>query len=355
MNERQNLPSASSCERYALCPGSFALEQICPEPPRSDNAYSGDLIHAALATEALADELTDEQLGTLEACKIQEAALVDGVFGDMLKRACRERRLWALDESLGKLWSGKPDVVYTSNLRGLVIDYKTGRGEVTEAAGNMQLRALAVLAAEHHGLTDVTVAIIQPLAGPVSTCRYNIADLHRASEEIDAIMREARAGTGPRRPSYKACLYCRAKSICPEARAVAETLPAVAGPQPLAMTAEQIGDFLRKARVAERVIESVRDEAKRMLAAGVEIPGVKLKPGANRETITKPEVVFGRFLALGGTQEQFMPAVKVTKSDLKTAVKTVTNQKGKTLDATLERLLADCVETKQSAASLEIE
>lgn len=355
MNERQNLPSASSCERYALCPGSFALEQTVPEPPQTDDARAGDLIHAALATEALAETLTDEQLRTLEACKIQEAALVDGVFGGKVKLSFREYRMWARDKNLGKLWSGKPDVVYVSNLLGLVIDYKTGRGEVTAATGNMQLRALAVLVAENHGLTDVTVAIIQPLAGPVSTCRYNIADLHRASEEIDAIMRDAKAGTGPRRPSYKACLYCRAKLICPEARAVAETLPAVAGPQPLAMTAEQVGDFLRKARVAERVIDSVRDEAKRMLAAGVEIPGVRLKPGANRETITKPETVFGRFLALGGTQEQFMPAVKVTKSDLKTAVKTVTNEKGKTLDATLERLLADCVETKQAAASLEIE
>ena len=58
-DERKNLPSASSMERYMLCPGSWAAEKGQPEQASSD-ADSGNRIHAALAGEAVNPPLTED-------------------------------------------------------------------------------------------------------------------------------------------------------------------------------------------------------------------------------------------------------------------------------------------------------
>jgi hypothetical protein len=117
---------------------------------------------------------------------------------------------------------------------------------------------------------------------------------------------------------------------------------------------EQIARILDVAKVAERIIEDARTLAKAALAEDPEsIPGWRLKPGATRTTITDPATVFGRFVALGGSQETFMPAVSVTVGKLEKQLKAVTGKKGKELDATLETLIAGVSETAQNAASLE--
>lgn len=353
-DERARLPSASSAGRYAACPGSFLLEGQAPPSETSADAAIGNRIHAALAGESV--ELSDDEQRLVELCREQEWHLVSRVFGAEPNQVAniRERRMWALNDDFERAWSGKPDAVYFYGRKALVIDYKSGRGAVESAEGNMQLRTLAVLVAESHGPDEITVAIIQPLAGAPSVCHYDTAALKQATAEIGYIMARIKLPDQPRNPSPDACKYCRAKEICPEARGEVAKLPALAkrDGRELTMTAEEIADFLSRAKVVEDVIESVRSKAKRILEDGGQIPGWKLKPGSTRESITKPETVFARFCAAGGTSEQFMPAVKLTKSELKAAVKVATNLKGKELDAKLDVILDGCTEAKQAAASL---
>ena len=133
------------------------MEQQVTEPETSSaDATTGNRIHAVLAGENVhkypADQivLTSEESEIVDLCTQQEAQLVQAVFrGSKPTTTVRERRFWSLDSEWRKLWSGKPDVVHLLGDRVLVIDYKTGRGEVEHATGNLQLRALAVLAAEH--------------------------------------------------------------------------------------------------------------------------------------------------------------------------------------------------------------
>lgn len=47
-----------------------------------------------------------------------------------------------------------------------------------------------------------------------------------------------------------------------------------------------------------------------------------------------------------------MACVSITKGKLKDALKTATGEKGKALEARMDSLLAGCVESKQSAATL---
>lgn len=348
-NERKNLPSASSMERYMLCPGSFNAEQGQLEQPSSD-ADSGNRIHAALAGETVNPPLTEDEERTAEACKVQAAALIYNMLGDD-GYTDKEKRIWSLDEQ----WSGKPDVVSLNAPRALVIDYKTGRGEVTDATGNMQLRALAVLVSDSYWADRVTVAIVQPLAGPVSTCTYDSDALDTARKEITWILEGVHKTDAPRIPSAKACKYCKAKAVCPEAQKLATDAPLIVSRngRELSISPERMAEFLEQIPAIEAVVEAVQAKAKRMLEADpASVPGWALKPGAARESITDPAQVFARFVALGGTQEQFMPAITVTKTRLRDAVKGVTSEKGKALDARMDAILAGLTEEKQAAPSL---
>jgi len=354
-DERQGLPSASSAHRYALCPGSFLLEQSIQQPEVSgSDAQIGNRIHGYLAGEGIA--LNEEEFRIATDSRLQEIELVKAVFPfqDRLQ-IMREKRLWDYDADFSKSWSGKPDVVYHDATRALVIDYKTGRGEVQHATGNVQLRALAVLIQISRGpFSEITVAIIQPLAGEPTTCTYGAEDLVRASSEMTTLMDDIRKPGQPRNPSTDACKYCKAKEVCPEARGIVEQLPALVPRDGLeiVMTPEQIAEFLAVAPVAEAVIESVRGKARRMIEAGQTVPGWKLKPGAIRESIINPELAFSRFMDSGGTQAQFVQAITVAKTKFKDAVKAATGRKGKDLDGFVEIMLEGCTEAKVTAPSL---
>jgi len=356
-DERQGLPSASSAARYAVCPGSFLLEQEVTEAEvSSSDATTGNRIHSYLAGEII--QLPDEEQRIASACRAMEDTLRKAVFPfETAFLAIRERRLWDYDKAFEKAWSGKPDVVYydEATATALVIDYKTGRGTVEHATGNVQLRALAVLVNLTFGpFRQITVAIIQPSESEPTTCTYGAQDLVRAEAEMARLMESVRQPGQPRVPSSDGCKYCRAKPICPEARGVVETLPATVQKEcgEIVMSPEQIAAFLDKIPLAEAVIESVRGKARRILEAGGAIPGWKLKPGAVRESITKPEVVFGRFVQAGGTQEQFAGAITITKTKFRDAVKTATGSKGKALDELVEGLLEDCTEQKATSPSI---
>lgn len=348
-DERQNKPSASSMERYQLCPGSWNAEQGIQEETSKD-AEIGNRIHAVLAGETVTPPLTDDEERTMEACRSRADALLDAILPHR-DEMHMERRYWWNGE-----WSGKPDVVAIDTLQGhaVVIDYKTGRGDVTEAAGNMQLRALAVLVSAEHWPERVTVAIVQPLAGAVSVCEYGPDELMKAHEEVAGIVSAIHWPEATRRPSSKACKYCKAKATCPEALALAESAPLAVSRdgRELVISPERIAEFLGQIPAIEAVVEAVKAKARRILEDGGTVPGYTLKPGTEREAITDPTTVFNRAAAAGVNSEAFMGCVSVTKTKLKDAVKAATGEKGKALDARMDTILAGCTETKAATPSL---
>ena len=363
MDERRNLPSASAASRYAACLGSFDLERQVAEVESTTDAAIGNRIHAALALETVNDLTTDETW-IIDRCREQEAELVANTFGGYETNCFREKRLWSLDADGNKLWSGKPDVIYTAEVQGkqwgLIIDYKSGRGAVEDASQNLQLRCLVALLDESWGFTmdRITVAIIQPLAGYPSVASYQHGDIHDAIVESSELMSSVKKLGQPRTPSESACKYCKGKPYCSEARELAVAPPladAPAGITPDAIAAtltnQTLAAFLDRAAQAEAVIEACRAEARRRLAEGDAIEGWTLKDGAVRESITNSEMVASRFLELG-TYEQLTPAISINKTKLKDAVKTATQTKGRELEAKLAALLDGCTESKAGQPTL---
>lgn len=359
MDERGNLPSASAASRYAACLGSWELERQVAEVESSGDAATGNRIHSALAMEPVTNLTTDETY-IIERCREQEAELVANTFGGYETNCFREKRLWSLDADGNRLWSGKPDVIYTAEVQGnqwgLIIDYKSGRGAVEDASQNLQLRCLVALLDESWGFTmdRITVAIIQPLAGYASVSSYYHQDIHDAIVESSELMSSVKKRGQPRTPSESACKYCKGKPYCSEARDLAVAPPLTNAPEgttpdaiAATLTNQTLAAFLDRAAQAEAVIEACRAEARRRLGEGDAIEGWTLKDGSVREAITDSEKVAARFLELG-TYEQLSPAITLNKTKLKEAIKTATGFKGQQLNAKLDALLDGCTESKTS-------
>jgi len=362
-DERSGLPSASAASRYAACLGSWELERQVAEVESSGDAATGNRIHAALGMEPVSNLTTDETY-IIDRCREQEAELVANTFGGYETNCFREKRLWSLDADGNRLWSGKPDVIYTAevdgNQWGLIIDYKSGRGAVEDASQNLQLRCLVALLDESWGFTfdRITVAIIQPLAGHASVSSYQHQDIHDAIVESSELMGEIKKLGQPRTPSESACKYCKGKPYCSEAREMAVTGPLANAPEGITpdaiaatLTSIHLAQFLDRAAQAEAVIEACKSEARRRLSEGETIEGWTLKEGSVRESITTPEIVASRFLELG-TYEQLSSAITLNKTKLKDAVKLATQTKGRELEAKLAALLDGCTESKTGQPTL---
>lgn len=350
-DERAGAPSASSMDRLYACAGSHQASAGI-EDVESDAARSGSRIHALIAGEDV-DTPTSGELEMAATCLEMAERLVKDEFGNTIEqcdKVTREERLW----STGRTYSGKADLVVSVWDETIVVDYKTGRGEVESPNNNKQLRTLAVLASKHslEPMKRIGVAIVQPLATSTpEVVWYTAGDIELARAELDWVVSQSAIPDAKRVAGEVQCKYCPAKSRCPEANSVVAALTLI--PEAImALSSEQLSQRLDACKLAESVIEAVRDEAKRRLESGEAVAGWEMKAGNTRESITDAQEVYTRFDAAGGTIDQFMSAVTVAKAKLQDAYKLATGAKGKELSNRMESLLSGCVETKQNAPSL---
>ena len=271
--------SASKLSQIAECPGRFALEQTVPPCKSSPEANLGTIVHAHLSGEKV--ELCEEGAQIASRCQEQYLELAQEIIGtEQITSTVVEERLW-----FGDQWSGAIDRIDFFGDSALVVDYKTGRGEVEDASSNLQMRAYAVLVAENYKtVATVYVAVIQPHAGAPTVTVYEKADLEQARDEITAIVAAAYAPGAPRKPSPDACKYCRALAICPEAAGETKALATRSASDVPALPDLELAQLLTASTVVEDFIDAIKNEAKTRLKSGKEVPGWRLieKKGATR-------------------------------------------------------------------------
>ena len=262
--------SPSALDRYNLCPGAWAAEKNQPwvEGPWADE---GRLMHAVMANEAKADGLTSSQKLDIRICQEVGKDLMESTFGKTndIPFVRERRRQCRLKETT---LSGQIDFTAESGDTVLIIDWKFGREPAVPAEINMQLRAYAILAAKNRFTDDgeterVVVAIVQPRAEfdqRVSVCQYDFTDLSVAATDINAMAIDIQKPDAPRLPGPRQCKYCRAAGTprCPESIAAATALVNLEPAPPAMPTGKDLGHLLRQAKVAESVIERLREYAK---------------------------------------------------------------------------------------------
>lgn len=357
--------SASNAEADLLCPGRHMAQLGLPDLPQDGQfAAVGNRVHAALFKRDPSG-LSVEERETYEACCAIELRLLRQCFGNDFEKAkaFREIRFWAKfkDPTTGKQLehSGKPDVVYALGTKGLIIEYKALYGEIPVSPENMQLRDQVCLVKGRFVLMDeILAAVIQPkITNDPIPCRYTSQQIKVCEAAMFARVAASNNPNSPRNAGKRQCDFCKAKLDCPEYQKFAGALlPAMLDLLEVPVkswTPDQRGIWCQRFRVARKWLDTIEDEMIRLMELDPEaVSGFYLKPGSKRETINNPVEVFNRFLKLGGTQEQFMPCVSVTKTKLKEALSNATGARGKALDAGLDALTSGNVTVTQNSPSI---
>ena len=225
---RQGLPSASGLYRLRNCPGSYRMEReaiarnMAP-PDDNEAAASGTRIHRWLETES------DEDWNALSYAEQQTASLCQSqarwLLADFAKRhgevtwEMREVRqalnafgvVFHASKPKDRIGSGQADLIARAGKNLLVIDYKTGRGDVTPAESNDQLRGLAPLFADTNP-ESVTVAIVAPMVGQPTVAVFDRDALKAAKAWLVQTWLNAPHATETAAGDW--CQYCPARLIC---------------------------------------------------------------------------------------------------------------------------------------------
>lgn len=360
---RRGGTSASNAPADSLCPGRHVAQRGIADRI-TDYTESGNRIHAALAGKLDPASLVLDEREIFDACREIEAKVVHKVFGGQRPaKTFRHERYWGRIQGAGNSvieHSGEVDVIHRLGPKGLILDYKTLTGDVQHSPMNQQLRDLAVLAKGNLFLSEVVVAIVQPLVTwDPELCTYDESALARSETEMWQRIVKSNDPASQRIAGDLQCKFCKAalagKCVEHQQFAGAMVLGALSilGVPAEQWTPEQRATFLERRAVAQKWLDDCKELMERLIEKDPDaIPGWRLEPGDIREPITNPQEVFNRFVALGGNADQFVSSVTVTKATLRDLVAKLTGHKGKRLSGTIAALTDGCVDRKRSKASL---
>lgn len=359
--DRRGGTSASNALADQLCPGRHLASKALPDV-RSDDSEFGTAIHEALKLNK-PDALSAEQRDIFDSCQSIEAKLVQQFFGaDAPKAKCYREREFFVEWNNGQsklVHSCMADVVYWFGDCLLIMEFKSLPGDVPESSRNLQLRdQLCLVVPNFVGVNRGSVAVIQPLVThSPEICVYEADDITRAAKEMFQRVLKSNDPNSQRIAGEVQCKFCKARSLCQEyQRYAGGMVPGMMNvlEVPVAQwTPEHRSIFCERVSVAETWLDATKSAMKEGLEKDPSfVPGFTLKPGNVVETITDPQACFRRFAGIGGTAEQFMGAVKVSKSKLKESVALVTGAKGGSLVKAMDTLTEGITESRQNKPSL---
>ena len=218
--------SPSTLNRLSLCSGSWKMTKDLPEPPQSEDASEGTMLHALIASND--GEAFEKQLASLT--EEQQSAVVDCLsfrmgLHDDADKVMSEYHTSVKDEDGNEITAGWIDfvVIHPDNTADIV-DWKFGRTPVPDANRNFQLAAYSLGIMQEFGVTAVTAHIFQPRISQHTfyTFEKPIAIL----VNLKRIIAQAQSDTIHLTASDEACRYCKAASTCPACNARYGLVPA---------------------------------------------------------------------------------------------------------------------------------
>ena len=291
--------SPSAAARWINCPGSIRLSEKVPPPPSSDYADEGTLAHAVAETKLLREtriltariyndrikkaQASEYWSGEMdEATELYADTVLEHLAGAGDDATLMVEQLLNLDE-----WApgsfGTSDAVIIGGDTIEVIDLKYGKGVRVDAEDNPQLRLYALGAAGLFGdlydFKNVKTTIIQPRLSHVSSEELPLEELRAWGEQVvRPAAKAAAAGTG-QTACGNWCRWCPAKAVCRTRAEANLELAKMDFRKPEILSAEEIGEVLRKADELQRWAADVQDYALKQAMDGEHIDGWKLVEG----------------------------------------------------------------------------
>jgi len=380
VNPFQNVPSASKLHRVLECPGShqaeFAAVQVEED---TTEANIGNEVHAILAGELTEDTASVEAVQTAEMCERQVSSLITEWGHDDKNRLSEKRygltRIGGVVEvtestKADVIFTGQFDRLYISGTHGLLIDFKSLRGDHATAIENPQLMSLAVLVAKKHKLETVRVALVQPLKGKPTTADFNANGLKLAESWLLAVL-DAEMEAGP--DDLRAgdwCKYCKARYGCRKFQEAAiqeveviepatiagmdgETQRKAMWARALDLPAARLASAMNGLAMVKRYVAAIEGVAKARAENDPEFQQFfTLREKKGRRSITDVTKVFAACEAHGVTAEQFTALCSIGLGDVKQLLKDATHLKGKALDNLHDAVLTGAVEVGKSSVEL---
>jgi hypothetical protein len=359
---RLGKPSASSMKRTRRCPGWLNLLAKLPARDTSTkDSDAGESRHSLIEIEVDASTIedTNESYTVGMAQRLCEEAIAK-TFGSLDGvEVHTEERLWMYDEGLEPMCSARLDWFGIKGDTALICDYKTLFADHGIAAENEQLATQAALLRECFPVSRVVVALIQPNLSAdrrLTMASFEREDLVWAWANTRKWCVDSASPYAPRIPGPVQCEHCPCRADCPEAIA-AELAITIADTSKLSEP-EAIAVLLDRAELADKVVKSIREKAKRLIEAGTVIPGWHVEEGDEQRKITKPIVLAGVLAEAGATTEQINAIAKIGVSDADKLYYQLSKQAdGKTQKAAKEELeqkllAAGALEKSRKAGSL---
>jgi hypothetical protein len=331
----------------------------CPAKEESAIAESGTAIHDELADNPSRELAVREEIRK-DQCERQVAMVIER-FGMPLETHKESLDLDVKFKS-GNV-PGHPDLVLVYKDFVVVVDYKTGWGGSTPPAElNLQIAAYAIGVALKFKRAAAWVAIIEPAVNKEPDyCLYDKTALGERWRETEAILAEAAKPDAPLVPGDLQCKYCRARSICPAARAEVQKLSKLdtdLGRWRQLTPAErlEVYDFAKRAAKTAATIERWfhGELAENPDAYDGEL--VVKEPTIVREVTDSLGLWGALHDQLGMTPEQFAACVKVPIGALMDAVKEIVQPKrgeGGQFKKDFDGTIAPFVTQKERGAGLE--
>jgi len=303
--QHSHVMGGSTATQRRHCAGSYYWEQQAPEPPASEFADRGSMLHAAMQLLITADpgsmrkaepvlkELIGQDLG-FEGHEVTQE-LVDTKLRPALKAWFEIVKKWGINdwfiEQRVSLEAVIPGAFGTADIlakdaqnRLHALDWKFGDGYAVEVKAN-DGAAFYTAAALYdddeeiakfcENITGIVFHIVQPRKGSDAVYDSWETDekwIDRWLDQTVASMQLARLPDPPTKPGSW-CKWCRAKPICPSYDTMASE---ALGKEPKALDATSLADALKKARLLKSWITEVFKLAQRELEGGAALPGYKL-------------------------------------------------------------------------------
>ena len=307
-----------------------------PLEEESEAAAKGTRIHKALELGDFSILENDEEVSIAEACKDIFESTLFSLAGSEDVTYLKEQRYF----SKCGLYSGQLDIAAIWEADGkhmaLLADYKTGRVEVQSPETNAQLQTLASLMYEnteewHDGKpVEIYACIIQPLVShSPSLLKLSEEDCKDIAVENEGYVRFALGeGDGMFSDSDpSACMYCKAKQICPKLRIAMYSIEREEQNPLLAMSPKEKEHMFKKAKIVGGLCDEIVDTlGGAAIAAHLEnrplpFSGIKVVDGATRRTIKDSSkaliMIDEELLARSGGNVSNLDKSRFVKADMK--------------------------------------
>lgn len=316
--------SPSTLERREACPASYKLEEGLPSFD-TENAKEGTLKHAAIA-ELITAYVDGKPLPDIDDVDVKSAF---DKFLEILReipdndlQIFTERKLSYRFCGL-EVYNGTADVVIVTPEKVVVIDWKFGHKEVTEAANNPQGAAYALAAMQEFYRKLADVHFYNPVIRQHSN--YTFEGMEGIRDYVMGVIAECKRDSAPAVAGEKQCRYCKAAyyGTCPAYAEFAAKTAAIAkrldvlpklSDLPDDFLCELAGKFKVVAKFADRVTEEIKARCAEKGACGSYV----LKTTSGGKEIPDINAAFNAISSVFKAEE-FLTYCKVSEPALRKA------------------------------------